>query len=294
MTYFLDLRATDAGGMPADSVTARQDFTPIDPSELAKRVAGRDVLIGTHGFNVNRSTGITELGYWESLLNLGPTGFFVGLLWPGDSRWAPIVDYPLEGDVANKSGRLLAPFLNQNFAQATSLSFASHSLGARTVLSTIRGLNRRVRRLTLMAGAIEDDCLIDEFADAAANIDKISILASRGDTVLSYAFPVGNLLEGIITPGHPLWHAAIGHSGPQNPDPTKIVWSWQIPDNWEYRHADYLPNNAPAAAAMAPPAANLTLQGPTPAPLGVPPNAPTVAAEWKAAWSAGFVSTRFV
>ena len=279
--------------MPADQVTARQDFTPIDASKLAQLVAGRDVLIGTHGFNVNRSTGITELRHWESLLHLGSAGFFVGLLWPGDSRWAPILDYPVEGHVANKSGQLLAPFLNQNFAPAASLSFASHSLGARTILSTIRGLNRRVRRLTLMAGAIEDDCLIDEFADAAANVDKISILASHGDTVLSYAFPVGNLVEGILTPGHPLWHAAIGHSGPQQPDPAKIVWSWQIPDDWVYRHADYLPSSPPAAAVMPPPTANLTVQGPTPVPRAVPPNAPAVPDEWKAAWSAGFVSTRF-
>lgn len=284
MTYFLDLRATDSGGIPADQVTPRQDFTPIAASTLSALVSGRDVLIATHGFNVNRSRGIAELSFWETLLALGNSAFFVGLLWPGDSRWAPILDYPVEGDVANRSGRLLAPFLNNYFAQATSLSFVSHSLGARTVLETIRGLTLPVRRLTLMAGAIEDDCLIDEYKDAAAKVEKISVLASHKDAVLSWAFPVGNLFEGLLTPGHPLTHSAIGHSGPQTPYPAQLRRRWQIPDGWDYGHGDYLPSNPPVAPAIPPPV-DVPPQGTAPYPT--PPN------DWKTAWSAGFVSTRF-
>ena len=71
-----------------------------------------------------------------------------------------------------------------------------------------------VRRLTLMAGAIDDDCLTTEFEAAAAKIGTISALASMKDTVLSRLFPLGNFVAGILTVGHPWWHAAIGHCGP--------------------------------------------------------------------------------
>lgn len=286
MTLFLDLRATDSGGLPATEVMPRDGFTPLSVSEISARVSGRDVLLGTHGFNVNRSQGFQHLTDWETLLTLNSNALFVGILWPGDSRWAPVVDYPFEGGVANQSGQLLSPFLNQYFSEASSLSFVSHSLGARVVLETIRGLDRPVRRLILMAGAIDDDCLIDEYKDAAAKVGNISIsvLASREDEVLAMAFPVGNLFEGLITPGHPFWHAAIGHTGPQRPYPAQLQRNWQIPSNWEYRHGNYLPGSPPESPAFPPPV-DVPPEGTAPFPA--PPN------DWKTAWSAGFVSTRF-
>lgn len=280
MTLFLDLRASDAGGLPSDEVTPREDFTPISVADIAARVTGRDVVIATHGFNVNRTNGINELSHWEKLLSLKSTDLFVGLLWPGDSRWAPIVDYPTEGPVAIKSGALLAPFLNQNFTGANSLSFVSHSLGARTVLETIRRLDRKVRFVTLMAGAIEDDSLVDEYQDSAQNIEQISILASRGDEVLKLAFPVGNLVESIIAPTHPFFHAAMGRAGPRTPYPAALNKNWQIPDDWHYGHRDYLPTS-PAV--------------PRPEAAVLPPNAgtPIPTDAEKPAWSASFVSNRF-
>lgn len=282
MTYFLDLRASDAGGLPAGEVTPRVDFTPIPPAQLAAAVQGRDVLVGTHGFNVNRANGIAELVKWESLLSLDPNGLFVGLLWPGDSRWLPIIDYPVEGEVAIHSGQLLGPFLNQWFAGANSISFASHSLGARTVLETIRGLTLPVRFLALMAGAIEDDCLVDEYRDVGKKVTKISILASLKDEVLALAFPIGNLAEAILTPTHPLWHSAIGRSGPQPPYPASLEKNWQIPETWSYGHLQYLPSGGLNPVQIAPP-------------IDVPPRntAIRLADDQKPAWSAAFVSTRF-
>jgi Alpha/beta hydrolase of unknown function (DUF900) len=286
MTLFLDLRATANGGIPATEVTPRDGFSAIPVSQIVSLVNGRDVLLGAHGFNVNRSDGIRSLSEWEPLLTLERTSLFIGVLWPGDSSWAPILDYPFEGGVANQSGELLARFLNQYFAQAFSLSFVSHSLGARVLLQTIRGLARPPQRLILMAGAIDDDCLIDEFKDVAAKLGNngISVLASRKDEVLSLAFPVGNLFEGLITPGHPLWHAAIGHSGPQAPYPTQLRRNWEIPDTWGYGHHDYLPCSS-VAAPVIPPPIDVPPQGAAPYPS--PPN------DWKTAWSAALVSTRF-
>jgi len=276
MTWFLDLRADSAGGNPAREVQVRRDGnTFLQINDLLKQVRGRDVLFGTHGFNVNRKDGIASLTAWSNLLQLGDSALFIGVLWPGDSRWAPVVDYPFEGGEARDSGRLLAPFLDKYFTEAASLSFASHSLGARMVLETIHRLNHRVRRLTLMAGAIEDNCLVKEYWDVPAKVEEISVLASRGDDVLKLAFPIGNILGGIIYRGHPYWHSALGHDGPESP-PGNLRSGWQIPGNWKYGHGNYL--------GGAPP--------PMPLPVNVAPEG-SPEPRSKPAWSAGFVSTRF-
>ena len=60
-------------------------------------------------------------------------------------------------------------------------------------------MNLPVRRLTLMAGAIDDDCLNTEFLAGGGQDRKISVLASMKDTVLSMAFPLGNFFAGILT-----------------------------------------------------------------------------------------------
>lgn len=277
MTWFLDLRADSVGGNPAREVQVRQNGNMLfrDIDSFLEEVRGRDVLLGTHGFNVNRQEGIASLSKWSALLPLDESALFVGVLWPGDSRWLPVVDYPFEGDEARDSGRLLAPFLDKHFGEAASLSFASHSLGARMVLETIRRMQRRVRRLTLMAGAIEDNCLIKEYRDVPAKVDAISVLASHGDYVLKLAFPIGNTLGGIVYRGHPYWHGALGHDGPEAP-PQNLRAGWQIPENWNYGHGDYL--------------------GGSPPPLAMPVNIPPKGAplpDSKPAWSAGFVATRF-
>jgi hypothetical protein len=85
-------------------------------------------------------------------------------LWPGDARWVPFVDYPIEGDEAIKSGQLLAEYLSVNFRGANSLSFSSHSLG-RMVLETIRNIpsSFKLNTVAMMAAAIDDTCLSGEY-----------------------------------------------------------------------------------------------------------------------------------
>jgi hypothetical protein len=56
------------------------------------------------------------------------------------------------------------------------------------------------------AGAIDDNCLTTEFKAAAAKIGEISVLASKKDEVLSAAFPLGNLVAGIIVAGRDASH----------------------------------------------------------------------------------------
>ena len=301
MTYFIDVRADSAGGNPvADvgGVVIRKDTQPNpNPSrpldaELVQAVQGRDVLLGTHGFHVNRANGISNLSHWNEWLELGDNGFFVGVLWPGDSRWLPFVDYPLEGDEAIKSGRVLADYLLRNFVGVNSLSFASHSLGARAMLEAIRSLNQafKLKTLTVMAAAIDDTCLVNEYQDAARQMSRISVLASSRDDVLKWAFPAGNLTSGIVTRGDPYWHGALGRYGPNPADRPANLWQApNLPELWDFGHHSYINCDGPV---VGPPGES----GPFALPLAVPrqgANAPSAQKNWQQAWAAGFVSTRF-
>jgi hypothetical protein len=289
MTRFLDVRLEPVGGNLAASVAVNQgssisNYQSLDQEQLHKGIRGQNVLIGTHGYNVNRADGIACLSNWEGLLQLDRPSVFVGLLWPGDSIWAHGLDYPEEPRIANEAGLLIAPFLDASFADAASISFASHSLGARLVLQTISHMNLPVRRATLMAGAIDDNCLDTEFARAGAKVGKISVLASKKDEVLSGLFPLGNLIGGIIAEGHPWWHAALGHCGPSKPKPDNFQSPFEIPADWNYGHHDYLRINPPPMPSIALPAEVPPDGSPLPA-SGTP--------GWQEAWSAAFCSTRF-
>jgi len=289
MTQFLDVRLSAVGGGLATAVgvsqaTSSNNYQSMDPGQLRDGIKGRHVLIATHGFNVDRAAGIACLSNWESLLQLPqPYSAFVGLLWPGDSVWAHGLDYPDEPKVANAAGGLAAQFIDDNFAGAASISFASHSLGARVVLETISQMSLPVRHLALMAGAIDDNCLITEFQAAAAKIGTISLLASKKDSVLSMDFPLGNFFAGIIAEGHPWWRAALGHCGPAKPWPANFQAPFEMPDIWDFKHGNYLQIDPP-------PTPNLPL------PVDVPPQGtlpPATGAGWQEAFSSAFVSTRF-
>ena len=296
MTQFLDCRLSAVGGELASSVgvyqgTSQNDYATLALGDLVSSVCGRHVLIATHGFNVDRWDGVACLSNWGSLLQLPQASAFVGLLWPGDSIWAHGLDYAVEAKVADDAGVMIAEFVDANFATAASVSFASHSLGARVILSTISNMSMPVRQVTIMAGAVDDNALTGEFADAAAQIGEISVLSSAKDEVLTWAFPLGNLASGIIAVGHPWWHAALGHAGPAQPWPDNMTAPYGIPDNWDYQHGYYLAINQPPAPSL-------------PIPTEVPPNgsAPLCAEcgpngepvpGWTEAFSAAFASSRF-
>jgi len=286
VTLFLDARLSAVGGNLAAAVAINQgadigNYQSLQPAQLLNDIRGRHLLIATHGFNVDRAAGIACLSNWERLLQFPPGAVFLGLLWPGDSIWRHGLDYPEEPRIANDAGRLAASFLDANFGGAASISFVSHSLGARVLLAAISQMHLPVRRAIFMAGAIDDDCLSAEFKAAAAKIGKISVLASRRDKVLSGAFPLGNFVAGIIAEGHPWWHAALGQRGPSMPYPSNFQSPFMIPDNWGFEHGDYLQIDPPAPSIVVP--------------TDVPANGyPEPGAKyWQAAWTAALSSTRF-
>jgi Alpha/beta hydrolase of unknown function (DUF900) len=294
--WFLNTRAHSVGGpvAPVKVLDADRPGFPGDLApELLSAIQGREVFFATHGYEVNQANGIASLTNWLNNLQIG-SAVPVGILWPGDCVIPIFIDYVLEGRDAISSGNELAAFLNSNFSGAASVSFASHSLGARVVLQTIAGLasNIRVRRALLMAGAIDDNCLSGEYSGAVATTEEISVLASTCDDVLEFAFPLGNPLQGIIDRGHPYHHAALGRTGPAQPYPPspRLHANWQIPICLKFAHHDYLP--------AAP------IQGEFPATVDIPPDncssppattpPPTVVPQpWKPAWTAAFASARY-
>jgi hypothetical protein len=295
MTQFLDVRLAPVGGELAKSVAVNQTteaggYESLPLGELQAAIQGRHVLVATHGFNVNRADGIACLSNWGNLLQLPePYSAFVGLLWPGDSIWAHGLDYPGEPRVADDAGGLIAEFLDANFGGAASLSLASHSLGARVILSAIAQMSLPVRRVVIMAGAVDDNCLQAEFQAAAAKIGRISLLSSKKDEVLSMAFPLGNFVAGILTEGHPWWHAALGHTGPATPWPANLQAPYLIPDVWDYQHGDYLQIKSPEPPDLALPV-DVPPQGSAPPLTGADGQA---AEGWQEAFSSAFASTRF-
>jgi hypothetical protein len=287
MTLFINLRATPVGGVVAGEASAWDDGTTFVSSEaFSQRVAGRDLVFATHGFNVSQQSGIEALSQWSTACGLPPSCLFVGVLWPGDSRLHVFVDYVYEGVEAIASGKLLATYLNAHATRADSLSFSSHSLGARTVLEAARGVSLPIRRLTLMAGAIEDNCLAREYHDVAERVQETTVIASTSDAVLQWAFPAGNLIGEILMRGHPYDRTALGRRGPARPLPQDVrVDPWQIPDKWDYGHLDYLPKGQIGRSQQTP----VEKPGPNdPAPID-PANP---AAQWKPAWSAGVLATK--
>lgn len=284
MSIFLDLRAIPSGGFVANYVTVRDSSNQacLTNGAFEDLITGKHLVLATHGFNVNSADGLDSLSKWEELCDLPSPNVYIGVLWPGDSRFLPVLDYPIEGSVAKDSGQLLANFLNDHAGSASSISMVSHSLGARTVLEAIRGLkNRKVSVLILMAAAIEDNCLSKEYQLEAHNIAKIQVVASRSDMVLFAAFPTGNLVGEIVMSGHPYFSRALGREGPSTYAGIEVLCNlWQIPDEWDYGHGDYLPG--------------IAVDSPMPPPLQIPlagDPVPRDTFNWKPSWSAGVIGT---
>jgi hypothetical protein len=258
MSYFLNFRAQHIGGaaiepylLVGDGADNPAALTIVPNNQIPAIVAGKNLLFGTHGFNVSYQDGACSLGTLGNYLNIASPSLFIGMLWPGDS-WIPIVDYPFEGNVASDCGGRLATFCADMCAGAQSLSFVSHSLGARLVLQAVARLNRKARSVCLAAAAINRDCLTSEYAGAANNSESISILASHEDYVLKVAFSVGDPFADLLHDDHQLFQTALGADGPPTPAPPPVRFPWQIADGDDYGHGDYLPPAIVGAPGPAP------------------------------------------
>jgi hypothetical protein len=176
---------------------------------------------------------------------------FIGVLWPGDF-WLPVVNYPFAGEPAMDAGRRIAAFCNTWLADAASLSFASHSLGARVVLEAAKGLARPARTVCVTAGAVNSDFLAGEYSAARQNSGTTVTLASTADHVLQLAFPLGDLVADLLDHDHGLGTPALGYWGPKKPVPDGVARS-RIPQSLGYDHGNYMPpGDIPPPGAPAP------------------------------------------
>ncbi len=256
MTLFISFRQSTGpfGGVSRDPSFYQGNgaqpgtLVSLTQERAVAALANRDVVFAVHGFNVNFEQGACTYTRLEGALALPANFLFVGVLWPGDF-WIPFVNYPFEGGDAMASGDALAKFCNARLSGVASISFVSHSLGARLVLQAIAGMTKRVRAVCLTAGAINHDCLTREYAAAFAKVDVVSILASCGDNALKLAFPVGDLIGNLLHADHPFFQPALGRAGPPTPVGATAP-PWQIPDKPPanaFDHGDYLPPGEPAA-----------------------------------------------
>jgi pimeloyl-ACP methyl ester carboxylesterase len=154
-----------------------------------------------HGFNVNRQEGRDSLYRLAGRLAPVIGGAIVIVLWPGD-HWAGPISYPFEGNDADASAAELVRFIERVVEPSTTLSFVSHSLGARVVMETLKRLGDgyAIRQVCLMAPAIDDSSLADPevYASSAESAQRVAVLASRKDSVLQLAYPIGDLLSGVF------------------------------------------------------------------------------------------------
>jgi len=293
MDWFLDLRAWGRGGLVGTlKVSDGAKFYP-DANDLLNDIRGRDVFLMAHGYDVDREHGTQSLTQWKSKLEFGVQPVFIGVLWPGDCVLPIFIDYVWEGSEAEKSGTMLGEFVRDNFGFAASLTFASHSLGARVVLQAIQTLadSDRVRNLILLAAAIEDDTLLQEFKGAAKKVDRISVVYSFEDHVLQLAYPGGNLIGGLIERGDPNVKAALGRLGPIQPWPGNFLPNPPLPCFWRYGHTDYM-TTQPVVGDFA-----LPVRVPDPCIQALPGGMlPAMAPgnTWKPCWSPAYAATRFL
>jgi pimeloyl-ACP methyl ester carboxylesterase len=173
--------------------------------------------------------------------------------WPGDEQFPGIsqLSYPFQIENAYKSGRMLADFLNNLPPTSTGvieLFLVTHSLGGRVAMELLRylhglkaQLNQRIilRGLLMMAAAVQETRLDvgGDLNDVIRMVNNRHILYSPSDTVLHYAFPLGQTATSNIFPGdhEGLFPQAVGRFG--NP---RGVWSL-CQGMYKYEHGDYWP-----------------------------------------------------
>ena len=251
MTRFLTLRTQDVAGsvQPARVVDCNPSITPyayslVPDAQVARDVAGSDVVLAIHGFNVSRPHGVGSLAKLDEYLALPPNYLFFGVLWPGDF-WLPVVDYPWEAAHAVTTGRYIADYANRVFQSATSISFISHSLGGRVLLEAVQRLDRPAVQLCITAGAVDRDCMDAQYLGARENAGRISVLSSTADKVLRLAYPAGDFISDVLLGDNDNpWQIALGLKGPRQPVLPPLVGK-AIPGDLGYDHGDYFPPSEP-------------------------------------------------
>lgn len=263
MIFELDFRMNDVGGPVTPgrlSVTSGGRVSSGEEAEAMLRAQPRALFL-VHGFNVDRKSGREHLSAFAERLSDWPDAI-VKVLWPGDHA-VKALSYPWEGEDADDTARRLDDFITRVMQSGASLSFVSHSLGARVVLETIHRLppTFRIDQLSLLAPAVDDDCLSRDgryYEKVSQRTQRVVALSSIYDRVLRFAYPVGDLLQAFMyfwkdEPGKPM---GLHGPQPQSRQPPNVVSEATHPqpepvESRRVDHGDYLPEAHPNAKQLA-------------------------------------------
>lgn len=260
---------------------------------------GSQIVFLFHGYN--DSFAVASQSYVSFLQNFPTAGnplhdkwqaAIHPCFWPGDKSWGPVsfASYALEMGPAKQSAAVFADFISTLHAPAggtLDLYFIAHSLGNRVVLELLFALEamKAAGRLSsqiqfkgfcMMAAAVPVS-MVQSNANlyAAATLSATRrTLYSEADTVLHFAFPIGETaaFEGFFP-------TAIGRYGQPQSDWTAETEMFISPAHG-YNHGDYWsqPNTIPQVSAFlgiptaGTPASTSILARSLPPPSSIPQN----------------------
>lgn len=253
MVWHLDCRDRSVGGAV---LPARLVYPPGSDrnATLDLLAVQRHVVILVHGFNVNRESGQQQLSAFANALAADRlvTTSWLCYTWPGDAAIGPAI-YPFVGNDADDAGLELARFIEWAIPAGTTLSFVSHSLGARVVLEALQALPREtypIDQVCTMAAAVDDFGVSDPeaYRSAVERVGRFSVLASERDNTLRWGYPVGDLLQSFFF-RNDVAGAALGFHGPRPRHDKQVpanVEHVQIPTSVGADHSDYLFTGIPS------------------------------------------------
>jgi pimeloyl-ACP methyl ester carboxylesterase len=209
----------------------------LDPGKFAgipDAQARRTCLVMVHGFNNNdgeaaaaydgfRQRQLEEAGAAIDIVDLNRR--LGDAFWTGDADWGwfDLVDFGVYSQAVGFARRT-GPELRDLILKLPNLlevEFIGHSLGCRLILEALESFREHndrpaIRRVCLMAAAVPMEMLEpggryhDLLADLSNRGTKVLVLHSRQDTVLQYAFSLGQASAG---PGERSTRA-LGREGP--------------------------------------------------------------------------------
>ncbi len=172
-------------------------------------------VLFVHGYNNSRSAARGSFeGFVAGLERATGRGSIpwpvFGVQWPGDEPNSALsaASYPLKIKIAQRAAEKIFEHLGGIFGPGgapTVLHVVAHSLGCRLTLELLDklargtpGANVIISSVTLMAaavpvGKVETDGRLRRGVDAA---DRVCVLHSTGDSVLHWAFPLGQTAGG--------------------------------------------------------------------------------------------------
>jgi len=220
-------------------------------------------LLLVHGYNNSRDAAISSFNTFiaglEAVTGRSPLPWPVfGIQWPGDEPNAVVgaAVYGSKIGVAKQAADRILYLLRGTFGPGgapIALHIVGHSLGCRLIANLIDHLadewpniNVIVDRVTLMAAAVPTD-RCQRNGSLRGGIDfanGVSVLYSRGDNVLEFAFPIGQ-----TSGGDGFFPVAVGRHGDPS-DAWRSRAEMSGAKGW-YGHSDYWPGSESAAQAAA-------------------------------------------